>query len=202
MSGPNNRRRNERSKGLRKEHVVRRIVCVLSVVIAIMGLIGVGQGSLGAGALEATPTDLSGHPMVGTWMAETPGGLALATFAADGSVVMALQPTQRGPLGVSAVSTEVGTWEPVSAQGIHFTAVQILSNANGQFLGTITIDGYPVASADGQTLLDTGTPGSVTIRDAAHQVVQVVTNPPPVTGVRMAVGAPGFPEETTATPAA
>jgi len=38
----------------------------------------------------------------------------------------------------------------------------------------------------------------VTIRDAAHQVVQVVTNPPLVTGVRMAVGAPGFPEGTPA----
>jgi hypothetical protein len=177
------------------------IVVALSVMLT-GGLVGIGQSTRGTSAQEATPTDLTGHPMVGTWMAETPGGLALATFAADGSVVMALQPTQSGPLGVSAVSTEIGTWEPVSAQGIHFTAVQILSNATGQFLGTITIDGYPVASADGQTLLDTGTPGSVTIRDAAHQVVQVVTNPPQVTGVRMRVGAPGFPEGTpvTATP--
>ena len=177
------------------------VVVALTVMLA-GGLVGVGQSTLGTSAQEVTPTDLTGHPMVGTWMAETPGGLALVTFAADGSVVMALQPTQSGPMGVASVSTEVGTWEPVSAHGIHFTAVQILSNADGQFLGTITIDGYPVASADGQTLLDTGTPGSVTIRDAAHQVVQVVTNPPPVTGVRMRVGAPGFPEGTpeTATP--
>jgi hypothetical protein len=45
-----------------------------------------------AAAQEATPTDLTSHPMVGTWMAETPSGLALATFAADGSVVTALRP--------------------------------------------------------------------------------------------------------------
>jgi hypothetical protein len=181
---------------------MRRIIIVLSVVIALVGLIG-GRSSLGTAAQDDTPTDLAGHPMVGTWMAETPSGLALVTFAADGSVVMALQPTQSGPMGVSSVSTEVGTWEPVSAQGIHFTAVQILSNANGQFLGTITIDGYPVASADGQTLRDTGAPGTVTIRDAAHQVVQVITDPPLVTGVRMAVGAPGFPDGSPiATPAA
>ena len=181
---------------------MRRIIIVLSVVIALVGLIG-GRSSLGTAAQDDTPTDLAGHPMVGTWMAETPTGLALVTFAADGSVVMALQPTQSGPMGVASVSTEVGTWEPVSARGIHFTAVQILSDANGKFLGTITIDGYPVASADGQTLRDTGAPGTVTIRDGAHQVVQVITDPPLVTGVRMAVGAPGFPDgATSATPAA
>jgi len=179
----------------------------LAVVVALSamlvgGLVGVGQSTLGTSAQEATPTDLTGHPMVGTWMAETPGGLALVTFAADGSVVMALQPTTTGPQGTAFVSSAVGTWEPVSARGIHFTVVQILSDANGKFIGTVTVDGYPEASADGQTLRDTGAPGTVTIRDAAHQVVQVVTNPPLVTGVRMAVGAPGFPEGTpeTATP--
>jgi hypothetical protein len=177
------------------------VVVALTVMLA-GGLVGVGQSTLGTSAQAATPTDLTGHPMVGTWMAETPGGLALVTFAADGSVVMALQPTTTGPQGTTFVSSAVGTWEPVSARGIHFTVVQILSDANGKFIGTVTVDGYPVASEDGQTLLDTGTPGSVTIRDAAHQVVQVVTNPPPVAGVRMRVGAPGFPEGTpeTATP--
>jgi hypothetical protein len=177
---------------------MRRIIIVLSVVIALVGLIG-GRSSLGTAAQDATPTDLADHPMVGTWMAETPGGLALVTFAADGSVVMALQPTQSGPMGVASVSSAVGTWEPVSARGIHFTVVQILSDANGKFIGTVTVDGYPVASADGQTLLDTGTPGSVTIRDATHQVVQVITNPPQVTGVRMRVDAPGFPAGTPTT---
>jgi hypothetical protein len=188
---------------------IRSFAVVAGICSAIvLGAAGAGINSVDAFAArmvreqDAATFDYSGHPMTGTWMATTPAGLALATFAADGSVVMTLQPTQRSPLGVGAVSTEVGTWEPVSAQGIHFTAVQLLADATGQFLGTITIDGYPVASADGQTLRDTGPPGSVTIRDAAHQVVQVVTNPPPVTGVRMAVGAPGFAEagEGNATP--
>jgi hypothetical protein len=100
---------------------------------------------------------------------------------------------------VEFISTQAGRWEPVSERGIHFTSVQWHSDANGVYTGSVTVDGYPVVSEDGQTLLDTGTPGSVTIRDAAHQVVQVVTNPPPVTGVRMRVGTPGFPEGTSVT---
>jgi hypothetical protein len=182
----------------RLEGIMRRIIIIFSVVLALVGLIAGGRSSLGTAAQDATPTDLASHPMVGTWMAETPGGLALSTIAADGSVVMALQPTTTGPQGTAFVSSAVGTWEPVSARGIHFTVVQILSDANGKFIGTVTVDGYPEASADGQTLRDTGAPGTVTIRDATHQVVQVVTNPPLVTGVRMAVGAPGFPEWTPA----
>src|SRR5215216_7401734 len=130
--------------------------------------VGAGAAALGLGHLnrtaaqEATPDAMAAHPMVGAWMAETPGGLALVTFAADGSVVMALQPTQSGPMGIASVSSAVGTWEPVSARGIHFTVVQILSDANGKFIGTVTVDGYPEASEDGQTLRDTGAPGTVT----------------------------------------
>ena len=180
---------------------MRRIALITIVVFVLAGLIGIGRGHEGLAAQEA-PADFTGHAWVGTWMANTPGGLAPGYFAADGSVVMGLQATQAGPMGVAYVSSAVGRWEPVDERTAHFTAVQILSNADGQFTGTITIDAYPVVSEDGQTIVDDGSRGSVTIRDAAHKIVQTITEPPTVTGVRMAVDAPGFPEETAATPAA
>jgi hypothetical protein len=180
---------------------MRRIALIATVVLVLTGLVGISRGNDGLAAQEEQ-ADFSGHAFVGTWMATTPGGLALGNFAADCSVVMALQASQAGPMGVAFVSSEVGRWEPVDERTAHFTAVQILSDADGQFIGTITIDGYPVVSEDGQTITDDGSSGSVTIRDAANQVVDTITEPPTVTGVRMAVGAPGFPEETAATPSA
>ena len=179
----------------------RRIALVATVVLVLTGLIGIGRGVEGLAAQEAQ-ADYTGHAWVGTWMATTPGGLAPGYFAADGSVVMGLQATQAGPMGVAYVSSEIGRWEPVDERTAHFTAVQILSDADGQFIGTITIDGYPVVNEDGQSFIDDGSQGSVTIRDADHKVVETITEPPTVTGVRMAVGAPGFPEESAATPAA
>jgi hypothetical protein len=178
---------------------MRRIALITTVVFVLTGLAGISRGIDGLAAQE-TAADFTGHAFVGTWMATTLGGLALGQFATDGSVVMGLQATQAGPMGVAFVSSEVGRWEPVDERTAHFTAVQILSNADGQFTGTITIDAYPVVSEDGQSILDDGSQGSVTIRDAAHKVVETITEPPTVTGVRMAVGAPGFPEEKAATP--
>lgn len=138
--------------------------------------------------------DLSEHPLFGTWMASTPGGPALSTFAGDGSVVMAVPATADGPLGVVFVSSEVGTWERTGERSAHFTAVQLLSDAQGNLVGTLTIDGYPVVSEDGQTLLDDGTQATFTIRDAAGAVIEENSGGPPITAVRMAVGAPGFAE--------
>ena len=178
---------------------MHRIALITAVVLVLAGLVGISRSNDGLAAQE-TQADFTGHAWVGTWMATTPGGLAPGYFAADGSVVMGLQATQAGPMGVAFVSSEVGRWEPVDERTAHFTAVQILSDADGTFLGTVTIDGYPVVSEDGQTITDDGSRGSVTIRDAAHQVVQTITKPPTVTGVRMAVGSPGFPDETAATP--
>jgi len=51
-------------------------------------------------------------------------------------------------------------------------------------------------SEDGLTLLDDQLQGTITLRDAAGAIVQEfpAAGDPPVTGVRMGVGAPGFPE--------
>jgi hypothetical protein len=149
---------------------------------------------------------MAGHPIVGTWNAMTPGGPALAVFAADGTVIIVVPATQAGPQGVTFVSAQPGTWEPISARGVHFTGVQLHSDASGTYTGSVTIDGYPVVSEDGQTLLDDQAQGKFTLRDAAGAVVQemATAGAPPVTGTRMGVGSPAFPAgtPTTATPTA
>ncbi len=132
------------------------------------------------------------HPIVGTWMATTPTGPAPGTYFADGTVVIMVPATQAGPRGVTFHSTEVGSWEPVSERGAHFTGVQLLSDADGNYTGSITIDGFPVVSEDGQTLLDDSPETTVTIRDADGVILDAIRGGPPVTGIRMGVGAPGF----------
>ena len=77
--------------------------------------------------------------------------------------------------------------------------------ADGTLIGTVTVDGYPEVSADGMSFIDDGHLVMVTIRDAAGAIVNQIMPtgepiPRPVTGIRMAVGAPGFPENSDATP--
>ena len=168
-------------------------------------LAGLGAGSLGlalaarghsAGAQDAA-SQMAAHPIVGVWMVNTPRfGLAPSIFFPDGTVVVARPATQAGPQGVAFVSSEVGTWEPVSARGVHFTSVGLRSDANGTYTGSVTIDGHPTVSEDGQTFVDDSPDSGPTIRDAAGTVVAAPRGQPPVTGIRMGVGSPGFPEGT------
>lgn len=176
-------------------------------------LAGLGAGGLGlalaasarpAAAQDTTSEAMASHPIVGVWNVKAPSGPDIAVFSADGTNVHALPTASAGPQGVQFVSALVGTWEPIGPRTVHFTSVQQISDANGAFVGTVTIDGHPTVSEDGQSLLDDASETTVTIRDAAGTVVDVITGGPPATGVRMAVGAPGFPEATptAATPAA
>nr|MBA2598076.1 hypothetical protein [Chloroflexia bacterium] len=67
---------------------MRGIVRGLSVVIALIGLAGAGQGSLGTAAQDATPTDLANHPIVGAWLLMNPGDPPSPSpmiFSADGT---------------------------------------------------------------------------------------------------------------------
>jgi hypothetical protein len=125
-------------------------------------------------------------------------------FGADGSVLLLFPPTQVGRQGVEFVSPYMGTWEADDAQPGHFTATQLLSDAAGAFLGSVTVDGYPKVNADGQSFIDDNARVIVTIRDASGAVVQQVSGAgaSAITGIRMAPGIPGFLEgtPTTATP--
>jgi hypothetical protein len=180
------------------------------VVSRRTALAGFGAGGLGlalaargqrASAQDAAPDSYAGHPNVGVWMVDAPIGRALAVYSADGSVVTALPASQAGPQGVTFSSTQVGTWEPTGERGTHLTVVQLLSDGAGAYVGSVTVDAFQQVSEDGQTFVS-GAGTSVTIRDAADNVLQVITDSPPAVGTRMGVGSPGFPEgtPTAATP--
>jgi hypothetical protein len=172
---------------------------------ALVATLGLGRGASPAHAQDA---NLAEHPMAGTWLAmanpplpDDPQVAAPSLFGVDGTVLLLFPVTQRGPQGPVFNSAGVGTWEPDGERRAHFTAVQVLSDADGRFLGTVTIDGYPEASEDGRSFIDDGSRVVVTIRDTKGTIVdQVVpTGQPagrPVTGVRMGVGSPGFPGGT------
>jgi hypothetical protein len=148
-------------------------------------------------AQEATPDAMASHPIVGVWNVLAPDSPSLANFQADGSVTFAVAPSYVDPaLGVVFQGSSIGTWEPTGERSIHGTWVTMLSDSNGAFLGTVTIDGYPEASEDGQTLIDDQSQALVTVRDAAGTTLQEMpaAGAPPVMGVRMGVGAPGFAE--------
>ena len=84
--------------------------------------------------------------------------------------------------GVEFVSPYLGTWEADSDRRGHFTATQLLSDASGAFLGSVTVDGYPEVSEDGQTFVDDGSKVMVTIRDATGTIVQQMLPTRVVTG--------------------
>jgi hypothetical protein len=169
---------------------------------ALAAMVGLGRSASPALAQDA---NLAEHPMAGTWLAmanpplpDDPQIAAPSLFGVDGTVLLMFPLSQRGPQGPVFNSACVGTWEPDGERRAHFTAVQSLSTADGTFLGTATIDGYPEASEDGQTFVDDGSKVMVTIRDATGVIVDQImpTGQPagrPVTGVRMAPGSPGFP---------
>ncbi len=180
---------------------------------AIAAVLGLSSRIGHATAQEATPTDLADHPLTGMWLAMAnpplpgdPQFPATSLYTADGVVLLVFPTTQVGPQGVVFNAPAMGTWEADSDRRGHFTAVQLQSDANGVFLGSVTIDGYPEVSEDGQTFADDGSRAVITIRDAAGAIVQEVSGvfDRPVTAIRMGVGAPGFPTGTpvTGTPAA
>ena len=182
-------------------------------------LAGLGAGGLGLVLATAHPAaaqdaaaDLANHPLTGTWMGlanpplpDDPQVFGPALFGADGTVLLLFPLTQVGPQGVQFNAPYVGTWAADSERRGHFTAVQLLSDANGANLGSVTVDGYPEVSEDGRTFVDDGSRVLVTIRDPAGAIVDQFpgAGARPVTGTRMGPGNPGFPAAAldAATPA-
>jgi hypothetical protein len=187
---------------------MRRFALLLSVVTVVLLSSAVVLSRLPAAAQEATPSSLEGHPLVGSWVALTPFGASAETFAADGSFVAGYPVVEQGPMGAAYYSSGVGVWESTGPRSGRFTSVQAITDADGTSLGTLTIDGHLDVSDDGQHFVDDSPETTLTFRDATGAVVAAITpfqgDEPmaPVTGTRMAVGAPGIPEGTSAaTPA-
>jgi hypothetical protein len=127
---------------------------------------------------------LAPHPLVGSWEETTTDGVVPMVFGADGAVTMQFPDTTLSSHGTSFVSGGAGTWEPVGTQGATYTVVRLVSHANGINLGTITIQGYLVLSADGSTFRDDGQLTVVTTRNAKGVITSVTglsaTTPPSI----------------------
>lgn len=177
----------------------RRTVLASAATVATGALAGVGVTR--AGAQDAS-ADRASHPLTGVWLAmanpmlpENPAVPTPSVFAADGVVVLSFPVSDVGQDGPVLTSSAVGTWEPDGPRRGHFTAVQTMSGVDGAYLGSVTIDGYPEVSDDGQTFIDDGSISTVTLRDPAGAVVGQfpAVGVRPVTAIRMSPGMPGFP---------
>jgi hypothetical protein len=130
-------------------------------------------------------------------MVTAPTGPALAVFSADWTNIQGVPAAQAGPQGVTFAVAKVGTWEPIAERQVHFTGVRLLTDATGALVGSVTIDGHPRVSEEGQSIVDDDPETTIIVRDATQDVIDVIEpflDGPPATGVRMGVGAPGFPE--------
>ncbi len=181
-------------------------------------LVGLGATGLGLAltthgtAAQEAATEMANHPMVGVWMAgRAPNDLGIAHIGPDGVFTNSGPTVGQDANGALTYSDPaVGAWEPISERGIHFTFTTRNYDATGALTGYFTVDGYPVASEDGQTFWDDGQLEKVTIRDPNGVVVRVLGGDgtlQPIGGVRSAPGKPGYDEmlamlaaQQTATP--
>jgi hypothetical protein len=147
-----------------------------------------------AAAQDATPDAttrmmaMTSHPIVGAWLALKPSPVPLI-FGADGTITLGPAPNYLDPtLGLTFQGPVLGAWEPVSERGAHFTAMQALTDADGTYVGTFTMDAHPVVNADGQRFTDTGQTRFI-VRDATNAIVSDDTITDDQVGVRITPGA-------------
>jgi hypothetical protein len=172
-------------------------------------LAGLGAGGLALAARGAVAQDASteraGHPIVGAWLTiSQPPPAIPSIFAADGTVTIAYPPNYVDPtLGLTFQGPMLGAWEPISERGIHFSAIQALTDADGTYVGTFTLEGHPLVDADGQTFSDNTPDARVILRDATNAILSEATLAAGVVAVRITPGSLIFPEGTpvAATPA-
>ena len=184
---------------------MRRIVVVLAMLVGTVGLLGIDHVGSARSAQEDVD-HLARHPFVGTWVAMTPAGPVPTIVGPDGSFVSAFSAPYFDPgLGLTFQGSALGRGEADGERGSHFTAIQVLTDAEGTYLGTFQFEGHPEVSADGQTFMDT-TPQRVVMRDANNTITfdQILPVEPPVTGIRLTPDGVDLPVSvpTNATPAA
>lgn len=113
----------------------------------------------------------------------------LATFAPDGTATIssrAVRPALPGmPFSYIHFSTGHGVWEQGDDGTVSFTVVHLRSDEAGVFRGSVTVSGTLTLGADGQSVTGDAT---YTVADPAGAVQGTI--PTPLTGERIAIGAP------------
>jgi hypothetical protein len=181
----------------------RAAVAGLAVTTGAIGL----DRSRPAAAQEATAEARARHPIVGAWLSRNPTNpptASPASFTADGIMTVSWAPSYIDPqLGAVFQGTAIGTWEPTGERSIRFLIVQALSDADGTYLGTFTLEGAPVVSEDGLSFVDDGTTARATVRDAEDRITFQAGGgegeapiTPPVHARRITMSDAGFPLAT------
>lgn len=151
----------------------------------------------GAGGILSTAT----HALAGRWLSTiglpSRPDVAVAVpslFGGDGTVVMVFPGMEAEKRGIQARGVALGDWEPVSSTEGHFTAVQVLANLEGAYIGTVTIDGYAELDTDGTRFSVRNGDHLFTVRDHANAVVEQLAASAyhPMRGFRMRAGNAGF----------
>jgi hypothetical protein len=182
-------------------------------------LAGIGAGSLATilGATAAanphaphvepgTAPDISrvamgSHRLNGRWLASimlpsNPGVIVSVPsfFSPDGAVMMIFPGTEASRHGVEIRGVALGDWEPENERVGRFTAVQVLANLEGRYIGTMTIDGFAVLDQDDMGFTVRSDDHVFTLRDTYNAITEHlgVSATNPMRGRRMRAGQPGF----------
>ena len=170
--------------------------------VAGLALTGAGAAIAPAAAPVAVSQDVpaDAHPLVGSWLLTVTFDLGLTVAAtgiagADGSLLLVFPPVEVGPEGqIRLRGPAVGAWEAVDERTGRYSVVHVLSDINGGYLGTMTLDGESVVSDDGMTLVDTDARRTLTLRDPVNAVTAQTPGASVVslTGRRIVTGNAGF----------
>lgn len=149
-----------------------RIVSLVAVIVVLLAGIMVGRSSLQAAA-QADAISYADHPLTGVWLANTGTDFTPTTFSADGSATFAAMPNYVDPVfGLTFQGTGLAAWEPVDEQTGRFTMVQALSDADGAYIGSFTLQSSATVSEDGETFTAIGEDiARIVIRDATGSVL-------------------------------
>ena len=162
----------------------RRTVLGSALAVTLAG----AAAAIRPAAAQEGAGDLAGHPVVGTWAVQTPGGVVPQTLGPDGSVVAAFPPNYVDPaLGLTFQGTALGRWESTGERTGRFTILQALSDAAGAYVGTFLLAAAVEVSADSQTWRVSGQGARIVVRDAANNVTldELLPDDLAVTATRM-----------------
>lgn len=180
-------------------------------------LAGIGGGSLGlllrspvtanqyvdsGGSGASVPVTTAGHALSGTWLSiiglpsnpNVPVAVP-STLAPDGTAMFIFPGAEAASHGIEIRGVALGCWEPMSPMAGHFTVIQVLSDLEGAYIGTVTVDGFAILGDDRQSYEVEGSDHLFTVRDRQNTVVDILGSSAanPMRGFRMRAGDPAFP---------
>jgi hypothetical protein len=142
--------------------VMRRNLILGAMVVALVGVSGIGTSRLSTAAQDATPTTEQ-HPFVGTWVVDT------ISASENDSPEIAVVTADGGVIGQGANRVAGGRWQAIDDHTVELTLVSVFEQEGvGGYIivrGPHTVDEsgdawtcectFTVVSADG-TVLDSG----------------------------------------------